>query len=370
MKKLEELRKEKQKNDEICPPPLPKRKLSPNFPERLLNYKKLSEKKKEMMKIERLEAESALIKAPNICKKSKEIFNNVHMKGNVQQRLENKAKEYKEKQESHLANERISAKLKSVPSISPLASKIKRSGDVATRLASYKHIYNSHLQELQSFYNKTPEKPQLRSSSVSRKRLLKPKSQYLPTCSFSFTPALCEKTRKLAKNMGKSYERLLKTPSPCTILSEDPECFFVPEINSISTIIARKNQEGNVWDNLYALRGSNTCRNFDNEDMSECTFHPIIYEKNNNPDVGRFIERVNGWNKEKEEKLLWKKNQEEKEALKNCTFSPEIKRLEVKYKEEVWRERKECLGYSKRKGMIEAYKVIKELQKVKSMTQR
>lgn len=71
--KLVKLRKEKAKNQEIPRPAIPLRKISPNFPQRLLNYKKFYEKRKEMQKIEFLEAEEAKIRDPEICEKSRKI---------------------------------------------------------------------------------------------------------------------------------------------------------------------------------------------------------------------------------------------------------------------------------------------------------
>lgn len=370
--KLIKLRKEKAKNQEITRPAIPLRKISPNFPQRLLNYKKFYEKKKEMQKIEFLEFEEAKIRDPEICEKSRKIVEALKIREKVEERLQDKDNEYKQKREAFMTNKKTEYKMNAMPSISPLARKIVRNGDIVTRLTAYKHKYDEHLQELQIKYWKTPIKKCTRSNSASKERLLRPKSEYFPSHPFSFTPSLGQKTRNLAKNMGRSYERLLNSQSPYRASIEDPECYFVPEINPISALIAkRENVDSNVWESLYSLRESQTCRNKDEdlneENLYECTFHPTINGKNKNASPEKFLNRVINWNKDRKEKLVKEKGVKLRDDLKECTFSPDIKRLDLENDEVRIYENKECLGYSKKYKVMEAQNFLTALERMQKV---
>ena len=225
-------------------PSLPPREETSDFPERLMNIKKIYQKKLEDKKLELLKEEAKTIKNPEICEKSRKIVAKLNHSGTAEDRLFYSAKLFEEKIKTRRLIQNITSKLNSTPSISPLASKIKRTGDISERLLHYKHVYQEHAKELKEKYHKQI-KNSSRSPSDSRafQRLTKPKSLTQLQTSFPFTPALSRKTRKIAEKLEKSESRLTRSPSPCiSIANHEINCFFHPEINPYSAIIDnRKN---------------------------------------------------------------------------------------------------------------------------------
>ena len=345
-----------------------------DFPERLLNMKKNYEKKIEEQQIKKFEEQFKSIKNPQICKKSEEIVQKLNRIDKVEDRLYLSLKETEEKLElKHLA-ESVSSKLQSVPKITQLAQNMKRSGTISDRLTRYKLYYAENLKNLNIKYHPEIPETKARSNSAARERLLKPKSRSLTPESekFSFKPNLTPNSLKIAKKLEKSSSRLLKSPSPSPSFKEE-ECSFRPSINSLSAKLDNRKTVGSErWESLYQLKDLHqekikTLMEDSTAPDPECTFKPLIKISRENSSPASFVDRVNGWKKSINQKIVDKRDSALEDDLRKCTFSPEITAMKVKTQEQpLSSSRKKENAYSKKYQQISADDFLTAVQALHS----
>lgn len=354
-------------NEELFrPAPSPKPE-NRNLPDRLLNLKKISDKKLEHQRIEQREKELQQNKSPSICRKSIEIAEKISNRSeDVAERLHQTGKDYIQRLESRKKLENITNKLNSVPKITQMAKSLNRQGSVTDRLSRYQNYYSYRLQELNEKYNPSPDSSIQKSSNrASRERLLKPKSQPVSPEPPSFKPNLSQNSLKIAQKLENPSSRLLKSPAS-PVLSAEPECYFKPNINPNSCKLDnRKSSSGHRWESLYAMK--DMLQEKKDKKVSEltfhdpeCTFKPFVrkhYDKNEKS----FVDRVSEWKENVEKKILTQRERIMEDEIRCCTFEPDIRTLNLKQEVVVTKENKQIEGYSKKFKQLSATEFLSAL---------
>ena len=338
------------------------------LPDRLWNKQKITEKKIESQRIEKIENEEKLLKSPEICKKSQQLVSKHKRPEAVEDRLYSSSKNFSDRVQSEKSLQNCSSFSSSKPQITDLAKNLPRKGNITDRLLNYKHYYDGRLKELEQKYNSTPSTSPKRSNSTARERLLKPKVPTAASPSHSFHPSISSTSSKLALNKGNSTERLLKPSNSQTKIFEEPDCYFRPIINQNSKRIDnRKEFEGERWESLYCMRGLKSEKREQlmtsfNVPDPECTFKPQVRERREADSEG-LVRRLNGWKEEVEGKVAESRKKFIQEELRECTFSPDIQRggnfVEISPRAAV-REK----GYSKKYQEVSAGEFLSKLEEL------
>lgn len=328
--RLEKKRKEKLKNEEIQQSFTRKSAGNKNLPEKLINQQKLVEKKLEMQRMQKIEQETNGNKSPELCKKSEEIVQKMQRTEKVEDRLYNSAKNFHEKVRAKQYLEGFNNYCNSKPVITEYAKRMNRDGNVTDRLMRYKDYYSEHLKELEDKYHRTPSTSPSRSNLAARERLLKPKSPAKSPEKPEFHPKISPNSKKLAKNLGNSSERLLKPTSPTPKVFEEPDCYFQPIINKNSEKFDNRKHSGERWESLYIMKDlikdnrEKLVESFNTIDP-ECTFKPRVKTQRDRVDQEKLVDRLNGWKTELEGRVAVQRKNMMEDELKNCTFSPNVK---------------------------------------------
>lgn len=308
--------------------------------DRLYSMNDYYKQKKIERQIEEAEKLNSVLKEPKLCKRSLEIARKSDRPARIEERLFDEAQKSTELLSTKKLISELAIKLASKPNISPYAKKIQRKGDIAERLANYKIIYEGNIINLKRRYESETEynKSQSPSKFVKREVPLMDRpilSKSKPEIDFPFAPQLCKKSLEIAGKLGKSTDRLIRlSPSPSRVI-EDRECSFSPLINKNSEKLDRRqkfDEEGEKterWDALYNLRNINSEKRrwlLDarlEEEENLCIFHPMVSPPKKEFDPDRLVERLNGWNRVRKEKINRIRENELDEDLKHCTFKPE-----------------------------------------------
>lgn len=286
--------------------------------------------------IEKIEAEDSGLLPAKVCEGSKRILEGTKRPKKVEERLWKAEREREERLKAERIKNANEVKAKAKPSISPKAQKIERTGEVSERLLGFQSKYALKLKLLSELYYGRKEKEKRRSSLSARNRLLKKKTQWSSSVSFSFKPGLGKKSLELAGKQGRSCERLKRVKTRLEFSFEEPECFFAPQINKKSIEIDNYSSEpGSRCERLYKIQGlinDKRAEMFEQytELDPECTFKPQVLQIESNVIHRPFLERVNNWKQGLEEKLSDKKAESQANYMKECTFSPKIEPLHIK----------------------------------------
>ncbi|CAG9334405.1 unnamed protein product [Blepharisma stoltei] len=341
--KLQEKRKEKSENERKEEEKLkikPRPASAGRSRERLYGMHNLYKQKQIQRQIEEAERVRSELKDPELCKRSLEIAEKKDRPNRVEDRLIEQANKSVEMLNTKRLISEMARKWASKPTISPMARKIKRSGNVSERLSKYSFIYEDNLNKLKMKYEDSIPHPKSPSKIEKREVPLmdRPKSPIKePEIDFPFKPQLCKRSLEMAKSLGKSTERLLRaSPSP-TNFTDDKECSFSPLVNKNSEKLDRRqktNENGDKterWEALYNLRNLNSERRREliderlEEEGRDCAFHPLVMtpqKKEFNPE--KLLERLNGWESIRKEKIQRTREDEIEGSMKKCTFRPEI----------------------------------------------
>ena len=367
--KLEKKRKEKLKNEETQFSFTGKSVENKSLPEKLMNQQKLTEKKIEMQRMQKIEQETSSVKSPKLCKKSEEIVKNMKRDEKVEDRLYNSAKNFHEKARAKQYLEGLQSYCNAKPVITELAQKMNREGNVTERLLKYKDYYGHHLKELEDKYHKTPSPSPSRSNLTARERLLKPKSPARSPERQDFKPKISPNSKRIAKRLENSTERLMKPCSPSPKVFEEPDCYFQPIINKNSEKFDnRKQQSGERWESLYLMKDlikdnrEKLVESFNIVDP-ECTFKPRVKTQRDHVDQEKLVSRLNGWKNELEGRVAVKRKEMIEDELKNCTFSPDVRNIKTQKEISPKRENR-VKGYSKKYQEVSAGEFLSKLEEL------
>lgn len=284
--------------------------------------------KLEQKRQEKLEEELFTLKSPTISKKSQQMLFKAKREGKVEDRLMQEAQKRKQEASEREAKLRMDAKQKSMPIITPLASNLKRDGDVAERLIDYQKLYQEKKETLKKEIEPEVQKavPKINKSNVES-RYMKPAKVTVQPEEFSYKPEISERSAKLAAKMGESKDRLLQKPAPKIV--EDSECTFTP------AIIKKETENRAWWENLYSQsrliqekreKQREVVEKGRQEDP-ECTFKPKLVHNSAKENPDDRIKRLQEWQKSREERMKQFREQNSVKDLEGCTFAPKVRKM-------------------------------------------
>ena len=281
----------------------------------------------EQKRQDKIQEELDSLKSPTLSKKTQQLVFKSKREGKIEDRLLNEAQKRKQEATEREARQRLEAKQKSMPSITPHAANLKREGDVVERLYDYQKVYQEKKESLKKEIEPelTNSVPKTNKSNVES-RYLKPSKPNLVAEEYSHKPEISERSAKLAAKLGESKDRLLQKHAPKSI--EDLECTFTP------MIIKKEDHEHKIWwESLYQQskviqeKKEKQKEEFDKQRLEdpECTFKPKVQahvEKKENPEDR--IKRLTEWQKTREERIQQYREQNNVRGLEECTFAPKV----------------------------------------------
>jgi len=301
---------------------------------RLTAIGQVYQQRKEDLKLKLETQEKSLCRPPEICKKSQEIFESCGHPHKVEQRLLDNGSRSKEILRTKRVLKELAKKWSSKPNISPMAKRLKRNCEVSQRLYNFYTVYQERRKQKQLMQESswTPE-PSYRSpkdSKKSRERLLRKKTAKTPDSSFSFKPMISKKSSALASRMGKSFERLTRSPTPEVFEIEDPECCFKPLVNSKSSKLDNRQKHNSKkkldrcealyeLSNFYQERRKFLIEQNTFDSDQNCTFQP-----KKKVDFEKLVSKLNGWATDRDERLKLTRDRELQDEIEECSFTPEI----------------------------------------------
>lgn len=182
---------------------------------------------------------------------------------------------------------------------------------------TFQRLYEANLKQLRAKV----------ASEAKTRRQAPPKPVYLPSAHhtsrpspspYSFKPHLSKKSLDIAARLGDPKERLTAFRPKETISTPEPG--FRPQIDPRSRAIDHRSRSPITrWEALYSLARDKEVPEREEAVDPECTFHPRIQREGCDGDV---VERLLGWEKQRERKLRAAQNSYAGKDLEECTFTP------------------------------------------------
>jgi len=298
--------------------------------DRLKLYKQKAELNTERKRQEIHQQEAANSRPFEISERTKRLLTKQTRPTRIEDRLieeGTKRKEAAEKKENEYTE---FYRAQANPVITPLASSLKREGDVVERLLQYTDIYKQKLSEKQE----TSSSENSQSKSYSSK--LNVESRYLKSTSpkpstepeqHSFKPEINQRSAKLAEKLGESKERLTQKKEKQL---EEETYSFQPSINKFNDSLNRKAW----WEDLYSQGVSQSEKKQklieeykkQKEHDPNCTFKPETYSKKGYQSQSHQerVQRLQQWNLQREKKIKEARLENSGKDLEGCTFAPKV----------------------------------------------
>ncbi|CAG9319739.1 unnamed protein product [Blepharisma stoltei] len=297
--------------------------------EYLHNLSKVYEQKQNQRIIQQTEHENSLIKSPKPCKGSQKILQGSNRKGDVGQRLYNSAT----KSSKVLKAKQVLSYLDMKSVSSPKINTSYTAHSVKNTNISEKNIEQKY-QLLSKQIPVVKEEKYYRSQTPTAARKVSPIRQTksresTPIKEFPFKPHISKKSQVIASKLEPSSSRLTKIPR-LDISFDDKECTFNPNIDLNSSRLAQRLKDNSTaskterWEALYELRHHKEEKVVTTSFLDEKILLDDHSPKRTKVEQEKFISKLNGWAKVKDDVLQRKRDESIEYDLKECTFSPKI----------------------------------------------